>query len=366
MVQAYCYGWFLIDRNQQNRWPILVASLMLTWMDRSRTNGGQTKAEKIAAMVQKIAESDQSVEEYFRTHRVPFNRRQYFRYKARLAAEGISGLDDGRSQGNYRKLTSGAESFLREMHQQKPELSLQELCESLKRATGIEVGRSTVSGFFKRVGAAMVWPRPREPKRVRTAAGGFEIVAALALHLGWVEHTGGMVERVVAGFRRTAVYRQQRVSKDRKGRQRGRFTADYNQRPEVRERRFASVEEKRENKNYSRMGLFQASRFIVERKCLGILALPLTTLNGSTRSANEALGNALEHFCGYNYQHHSLDKFLRGAEVPGVGRRTAARSGGVLAEALAEAGRKVRTSFPVLLRGRQYQAAVVTKTGEEE
>jgi hypothetical protein len=227
-------------------------------------------------------------------------------------------LDDGRSQGNHRKLTPEAEKFLRLRHQENPELSLQELCESLPKVLGIEVGRSTVSGFLKRVGEAIAWPRPREPERVITAAGGFEIVAALALHLGWVEHSGELIERALAGFRRTAVYRQERVSKDRKGREGGRFTAAYNERAEVREQRFASVEEKRENKNYSRMELFRTSRFIVERKCLGILALPLVTLNGGTRSANQALGNTLEHFCSFNYQHHTLDKFLRELKYLGL------------------------------------------------
>jgi hypothetical protein len=85
--------------------------------------------------------------------------------------------------------------------------------------------------------------------------------------------------------------------------------------------RFASVEEKRQAKNYSRMGLFQAGEFILERKCLGILALPLITLNGTTRSANGPLGNALEHFCGYNYQHHTLDKFLRELKYLGIADR---------------------------------------------
>jgi hypothetical protein len=291
---------------------------MLSWMNRSRSNGGQSKAEKIAALVQKISESDLSVDEYFRSHKVPFNRRQYFRYKVRLAVRGVAGLEDGRSQGNYRKLTPEAEGFLREMHQQKPELSLKELCQSLKRALGVEVDRSTLSGFFKRVGDAVIWPQPLEPERVSTAAGGFEIVAALALHLGWAEHTSEVVERATARFRRTAAYREQRISKDLEGRKRGRFTPVYNQRPDVREQRFASVEEKRKEKNFSRMALFRASRFIVERKCLGILALPLTTLNGGTRSANSALGNELEHFCGFNYQHHTLDKFLRELKYLGL------------------------------------------------
>src|SRR2546430_5321977 len=56
-------------------------------------------------------------------------------------------------------------------------------------------------------------------------------------------------------------------------------------------------------------------------KCLGLLALPLITLNGLMRSANNPLGNALEHFCGYNYQHHTLDKFLRELKYLGISDR---------------------------------------------
>src|SRR6266699_2688043 len=39
------------------------------------------------------------------------------------------------------------------------------------------------------------------------------------------------------------------------------------------------------------------------------------------RSANNPLGNALEHFCGYNYQHHTLDKFLRELKYLGISDR---------------------------------------------
>jgi transposase len=280
-------------------------------MSRSATSRAQNKASRIAALVEKIAKSGRSVNEYFRTHKVSFSRRQFFRYRARLSSQGISGLNDGRSKGNYRKLTPAAEGFLQGALKQNPALSLRELCQSLKEELGIEVDPSTLSVFFKRSGKAIAWPRPREPKRLEAQAGGFEIVAALAIHLGWVAHTGEVIERSVADFRNTEVYRKERASKDRRGRQNGRFTAAYNQRRDVREQRFVSVDEKRENKNYSRTALFQVSRSIVERKCLGILALPLTTLNGSTRSANEGLGDELEHFCGFNYKHHTLDKFLR-------------------------------------------------------
>ncbi len=274
---------------------------------------------KIASIVQKIANSGLSVDEYFERHTVPFSRPQYFRYKARLAAEGVDGLIDGRSKGNHRKLTPDAEGFLRGVHQTNPQLSLQDICESLEAALGIQVDRSTVSRFLHGVGEQIEWPRPPEPERIFTSCGGFEIIGALALHLGWAKHTAEVILQERDRFRRTAAFRQERVARDRKGRNSlGQFTGEYNRREDIRLQRFASVEEKRQGKNYSRMALFQAGEFVLERKCLGILALPLITLNGTTRSANGPLGNALEHFCGYNYQHDTLDKFLRELKYLGI------------------------------------------------
>src|SRR6266576_1434077 len=77
---------------------------MLRWMNRS-TAGGKSRAEKIAAMVEKIAGSDLSVDEFFRRYTVPFSRPQYFRDQARLAAQGLAGLLDGRRRGSRRKHT---------------------------------------------------------------------------------------------------------------------------------------------------------------------------------------------------------------------------------------------------------------------
>ena len=165
----------------------------------------------------------------------------------------------------------------------------------------------------------MEWPRPVEPERIFTPCGGFEIIGALALHLGWAKHTAEVIRQERERFRKSDAFRQERVSRDRKGRNAlGQVTGEYNRRADIRMRRFASVEEKREHKNYSRMALFQAGELIVERKCLAILALPLITLNGTARSANTVLGNALEHFCNYNYQHATLDKFLRELKYLGI------------------------------------------------
>src|SRR5438046_9218008 len=74
------------------------------------------------------------------------------------------------------------------------------MCQSLYATLGIEVDRSTVGRFLHRVGESIVWPRPQEPERVTTSGGGFEILAALALHLGWVAHTAEVIAHSLAVF----------------------------------------------------------------------------------------------------------------------------------------------------------------------
>jgi len=275
--------------------------------------------KEIVSILQEIASSGLSIDGYFNEHAVPFSRPQYFRYKARFSAEGLEGLLDGRSRGNHRKVTPDAEGFIRGVRHANPGASLLDICDSLEIAMGIQVDPSTVSRFLTGAGEPIHWPRPVEAERMFTPCGGFEIIGAVALHLGWGKHTADVIAEERERFRESAAFRQEQVSRDRKGRNAlGQFTVTYNQREDIRVQRFASVEEKRGHKNYSRMGIFRAGEFILERKCLGILALPLITLNGTTRSANTPLGNALEHFCGYNYQHDTLDKFLRELKYLGI------------------------------------------------
>jgi hypothetical protein len=280
------------------------------------------KSSEIAAVVKKIASSALSVDAYFRKHTIPFSRTQFFRYKARLAASGLDGLMDGRRQGNHRKLGADAQGYLRGVHQANPQLSLQDMSQALEGALGIQVNRSTVSRSLKDMGEVIAWPRGEETQILASACGGFEILGALALHLGWAQHTVEVIEQEREHFRKSDIYQHERVNRDRQGRNaQGQFTDQYNRREDIRSQRFAAVEDKRANKNYSRMALFQGSESVLARKCLGILALPLITLNGTSRSVNGPLGNALEHFCGFNYKHHTLDKFLRELKYLGIADR---------------------------------------------
>src|SRR6266702_3871956 len=180
----------------------------------------------IASILEKIARSSLSVTAYFQRYKVPFGRSQYFQYKARLAANGLEGLVDGRSQGNHRTLTTDAQAFIRGVHEADSTLSLRQIADRLESSLGIGVDPATVSRYLRAAGLKIQWPRPAEAQTIISSCGGFEII--------------------------------------------------------------------------------------------GALALPLITLNGWSRSANNPLGNALEQFCGSNYQHHTLDKFLRELKYLGI------------------------------------------------
>src|SRR2546429_5082047 len=143
----------------------------------------------IAAIVEKIARSPLSVSAYFKRHKLPFGRSRYFQYKAQLAANGLDGLVHGRSGGNRRELTAHAQGFIRRVHQENPQLSLRQIADRVESSCGIRVSRMTVSRCLLAAGLKVQWPRPVEAEMIESSCGGFEIIGALALHLGWARHT---------------------------------------------------------------------------------------------------------------------------------------------------------------------------------
>jgi hypothetical protein len=111
---------------------------------------------------------------------VPFSRRQYFRYQARLASQGLDGLHDGLSPGNRRKLTPEAEGFLRGVHQRSPELSLEEMRHALQAALRIDGGAAEAFIVPLYAGRLHAGSNPREA----CSAGGGDI-AGLFFRQGW-------------------------------------------------------------------------------------------------------------------------------------------------------------------------------------
>ena len=161
--------------------------------------------------------------------------------------------------------------------------------------------------------------REAKAQRSYTACGGFELMSALACRTGWPQMVSAVIQKRIRQIRESTLWKAGGPEDKRLGRnEQGRFTASYNRRPEVRERRFESIETKRAEKNYRTMSLSSVGPLGIERKALAMLALPPITDNGMIRSVNMPLGNALGHLCGFNYMQATLTKFMAELKYLGV------------------------------------------------
>jgi len=267
------------------------------------------REEQILKAVARIERSSLSPEIYIKRYGIPFSIAQFYRYRSRLSEKGEEGLKDGRQDGNNRKLGKNEIAFLRGFVKGKTIVSPSEAQREVASEFGTMIHRSTMSRVLKKMEVATGRPVREVSKKERVSCAGFELIAALAVHLGWPEHTTRFVVDVINS---RGSEPQPDDPPNRNGRNsKGQFTKRYNQRASVRKMRFASIELKRSKKDLRRMDLFHTSPKNLERKTLAALALPLVTLNGEVRHVNAAVGNALEGFCGFNYKQGTLDRFLR-------------------------------------------------------
>ena len=58
------------------------------------------------------------------------------------------------------------------------------------------------------------------------------------------------------------------------------------------------------------MNIIRDTSKTIERKTMGVLSLPVVTMNGSMRSVDTALGQSLAHLAGYDYKQNTLKKYL--------------------------------------------------------
>jgi transposase len=274
------------------------------------------REEQIESEVTRIEQSTLSAKKYIQRYGASFSLAQFYRYRDNLAREGITGLRDRRKDGNHQKLKSVEIAFLRGLIKSKPNATPSEARQAIADEFGIQVHCSTISRILKRFGVTKAQNERQVVKSIQVSHAGFELITAMAMHLGWPEYTAQCVREVVEKKRFDS---QQSKPIDKKGRNaKGQFTGSYNKRPSIRKKRGAKIELKRSEKELQRMDIFKISSKNVERKALAILALPLVTLNGEVRHVNTALGNALKGFCGYNYKQATLDQFLRELKYLGV------------------------------------------------
>ena len=277
------------------------------------------RTQVISSYLKKIEESDLQIKEFFEKHDVPFSMAQYYRYKKRIANDGMQGLRDGRGNGNNRRLTAEAQTYLLRFHSANPNAKLNDYQTALNDKIGIHVDIATLSRFFSTRDISLAKPEPKQPKvdTFEVFCGGFEIIAALAWHLDWPEYTVHQIQQATSQLEVKADNKHQ-VTDDIGRDAQGHFTAQYNQRDDIRQNKFTAIADKRQSRDLSRLQLCQSGSDTLARKALAIMSLPIITLNGTLRSVNTPLGNALKDFAGYNYMDATLDKFLRELKYLGI------------------------------------------------
>jgi hypothetical protein len=270
----------------------------------------------VVEWIKRIEASDLSVSAFFSTTAVPFGRRQYFKYKRRLQESGPTGLLDRRSKGGNRKISPEQEAFLRGCIRRDPDVSLSWLRHALMDEFGCGMTLSGMSRILARIdpNRAREIGRPSKAVRVQVGSnvlGGFELIVAVAYHLGWPQRTARVISKAIDSLKRTQEFKASLSKANTKGKNTaGEFTKRYNQRRDVRAGRFASVSDKRQSKNWHSMNIIKDHPETLTRKSLAILSLPIVSNNGQVRSVNSAQGQALGHLCGFNYTQDSITKYL--------------------------------------------------------
>ncbi len=283
------------------------------------------RRKTVIKWLERVERSTLSIRQFFEENDVPFSQSQYSIYKRRFSACGAEGLCDRRAGGGNRKLSREAEIFLSGCLKREEGVSLAWLRERLIEEYGCELSVSAISRAVKRIapdyqfGGSGGRKSAGESEPEINPVGGFELLIAVAYHLGWPQQSAEVIAGAVQRRKRTKSYKANRDYVDSRGRTKGgKFTKRFNQRKEVRRERFLSVRDKRERKNWASMNIMRDRREILVRKSLAVLSLPVITMNGNVRSADVALGQALRHFCGFDYKQSSMTKYLSELKYLGV------------------------------------------------
>ena len=268
--------------------------------------------KKILLWIKRINTSKYGIEGYYRRYNVPFSIAQYYRYKKKIKEGGIEAINDNRTKGNNRKLSLEAEIFFKGYLKSHLRASLSEIQSIANEHFGITISTSGISRCLKRLGYILgLRKRIEKVKSSYTVCAGFELIVALACHLKWPQTVAKVIQKRIQQIKTSEQWHNKNYIKDMSGRnQNGQFTAIYNRRPEVRMKKFESIENKRHQKNYHSMSIMKVNSETIQRKCLAALTLPVITNNGMIRSINTPMGNALLSLCGFNYKQATMNKFL--------------------------------------------------------
>ena len=277
------------------------------------------RTEHIVKWLDRVKRSRLPTSAFFAKYDVPFSLAQFYRYRKALDEGSLEELADGRSRGNNRKIHPEAEGFLVGYMSANPQATAKELRKMIRKRFRIDLSKPGMSHCLKRLGIKTERQvRSEKPQSRAAPYAGFELVVSLAWHFGWPQWAAEVIEGAIdRASRRKRFSREE--NPDLKGRsRRGRFTARYNRRRDVRLEKFQSVELKRQARSLESMDIVKANTDTLARKCLAVLTLPFVTHNGEIRTVNTPSGKALKEFCGFRYRQATLSKFLSELKYLGI------------------------------------------------
>lgn len=272
-----------------------------------------TETDRIAEIIhimEDIEKSPLPVSQYFKERILPFGRAQYYLYKKAMQERGIEGLIDQRNKGNHLKFTDKIKNFVKGLLTQNQSLASEEVQKLIENEFGTSISITVINDFRRESNLSRVYPQKDQPLM---ESGASEIAIALAIDTGIIN---ALTESICFGVEKR---RESRIFKDSllnpkdhpDLRSKGKFTAEYNNLPQVRSSRFKSLDEKITQKRFEAMRIFSLARESIMRYNLALFSLPLVTSNGRARSVDNPRGNALKYLCGFNYKASTLDMHIR-------------------------------------------------------
>ncbi len=190
-------------------------------------NRGQT----IVTWLKRIEESPLDVVDFFEKNAgVPFSRAQYYRHLKKVREGGEQALYVRKQTGGNRKLSAEAEAFIAGCVGRDPHVSplwiremLAEKYECALSPSGITRALNRLHPELEKRGRGR--PRIDNSAGEDNACGGFELIVALAYHLGWPQMTAGAVKEEVRRLKRRKAFGLSGRYVDKRGRdEKGRFT----------------------------------------------------------------------------------------------------------------------------------------------
>jgi len=252
---------------------------------------------------------------------VGVDRSNYRRWKQKYDAHGLDGLIDWRMPPKPEEMPLDVRTAICTLRRVDPNVSVEEIVAHVAQHHSYQTSTTTVKRVLRQEGLSRRGG-PVASSRVgerRLELGGMKLVEAAALETGYLE----ALTQAVLGQRESVELPEPAPEVDTSDRDAcGRFMSSYNERYRAGAEEeigpgFASVEEKRADKDPGQLHVMGAGTHVIARKLWALMVSPLLG-SGRWDGIRVPRGDLLGELCGYPYMPSTLDLFTRELKYLGV------------------------------------------------